>query len=35
MKKEKKTDLTILNFDNIEIKLKPDIENDTLWDTAK
>lgn len=35
MKNEKKTDLTILNFDNIEVELKTDIENETLWGTAE
>ena len=35
MKSDKKTDLTILNFDNIEVELKTDIENETLWGTAE
>ena len=35
MKNEKKTDLTILNFDKIEVELKTDIENETLWGTAE
>ncbi len=35
MKNNKKTDLTILNFDNIEVELKTDIENETLWGTAE
>ena len=34
MKNDKKTDLTILNFDGIDVELMPDKNNETLWGTT-